>query len=1493
MRNKIVKPIIMNIDSDQKYLKENEYRYSLNGRVLSYDGRSTRYQSIDGTEEAFQIPEGTTPLGYAEFDTLLFVFYTNLNSPDDLFNAEPICGIGVHIMGSTKKYILRTMTTNYESEFPFPNNSIAPKNNFTILSQYSCLNFYLKYRIECEIEVNFDNTISLYFTDNYNPIRTYNTGINYSNINLNHKDTVCTKFELQSKFIMPKIETPDELQPEFPLGPFIISGDLTCGIYRVAVRYLDSNYNPTDWSYLSKTIYIGEGGSLEEWWKYDGGDENQKSGKGFRLKIYPIDLSFNYIQLGIVKFPKEGYATEFKISRKYRIDIFDPYSINGNIMYIMYRGSIDDELTESLEELSIDRLKILTAKTITILNNRLFIGNIKQNIIKSKEIQKLINENIDFYFEVDRRNQSVDINKNYFYAKERMGQRHPNTLGNGSPYDINREKKHAIFLYQQSYETKFIPGTDYIPSTTIGTYNNSSINGFGHYRNPWMCFNRVGYFRDQEYTIGIQLVYKDGRKSPIFAVYHPNSYDLKVHKSKKVEDIVEYDYFSGRPNFQKIRPLALVVTGIKKLLAALEDDIQGICVHRSDRINDVIIMQGLRQPVCPINNNNPGRFGGQEIDNMLVRDFSKDFIDGDDLEDIIEESNTIEQVIDYHYDIGKSYNNTSQSMAYRIGENYAIYDQTYGPKRGEFNKPTFFSSDLLFRNDANSDIDSNVYWQPQYCYLLSNYCLSAKRTEMFGMLKDDTEDSINCCYGAEYSTSNGTESGPFTYKYMNNISDFNITKGLVRYCSSVNKEGYLSAVSFNSITEFYPARYFLNGNSNIDDRIQKRSTIKNFKIYQYNGTQDVLGTIHDKGASETQFLNITRDKHASFEIMIDDYKSTDLDMAFNPFNGNHFSYPHPGYGTESDYNLRNRGSSGTDPIYNVKNGYNRNIVGFIGNIRKDIGIGQTLTYYPIEYFIESEINNNDSNKWYCYDGDCFIQQTWFTDIVQTYDQPTDNDINCGNLIGFYSENAINSEFRFVPEFWGNDPTNGPPIDKERDYYPWREKMYMRSGAERKAQVRLAMGDENTIKNYIQSQLSADLNFNSVDKFPTRIYYSEIKIDGNKIDNYRNFKQLNYIDEDINFGEIVKLISISSALASIQNQAINYRQVNQDIAVKSNTDFPIKLGNGEVLKQKPVTITDQYGSQHQFSIIKSDRAIYGVDHRKQCIWRLSGQKFEVLSESKNVSSFVKNWLEENTNDLMYDDYSLYGKIEYTYPCSYPPDFPPPIGTVEMRIIKASIHSHYDPEFNEIYFTFYLEDFRKDCYYVNGKTIVFSENIDAFTTFMFDDLKMNPVIYMKVGNKSLAYSSHIFNFSNERYIHYLNVKNSNKMFLDNYLTIIEIIVNDQKTQIKKFGSFELHANFYKNDKYVYNIPDDTMFLKAKNTYQQSNKIPIKQKIGYDEGNIRRVENVYMTFIPRANNKEEYFKEVLRDYFCDLEIYWSSEAAVKLSLDHINVFYIESHR
>ena len=120
-----------------------------------------------------------------------------------------------------------------------------------------------------------------------------------------------------------------------------------------------------------------------------------------------------------------------------------------------------------------------------------------------------------------------------------------------------------------------------------------------------------------------------------------------------------------------------------------------------------------------------------------------------------------------------------------------------------------------------------------------------------------------------------------------------------------------------------------------------------------------------------------------------------------------------------------------------------------------------------------------------------------------------------------------------------------------------------------------------------------------------------------------------------------------------------------------------------------------------------------------------------------------------------------------------------------------------------------------------------------------------------------------------------------------------MNDQKTQIKKFGSFELHANFYKNDKYVYNIPDDTMFLKAKNTYQQSNKIPIKQKIGYDEGNIRRVENVYMTFIPRANNKEEYFKEVLRDYFCDLEIYWSSEAAVKLSLDHINVFYIESHR
>jgi hypothetical protein len=1530
-----LKPQSLNLDIDPKYLKPQEYRYSLNGRIFNFDGRTTRYESVDGTSKAFDLPIGTFPIGYAEFDTLLFVFYTNLNSQNDPFQLVDIkCGIGVHIMGSTKKYVLRKQFFGYDDRETYPNDIIAPEGNFDILTELACFNFYGEHRIEAEIEPQYDNSISLYWTDNFNQVSYYNTALRYyENIDTNAiPQDFCNRFKLANSFLMPKIETPDDLSldpnsnsSDDPQLFFIIGGDLKCGVYRVAVRYLEENLNPTNWSYLSKPIYIGEGGDrFGKWWKYDGGDSKQDSGKGFRIKITPVDINYKYLQLAVVQIPQSGFPTEFVISKKYLVN-----RSKYPKMYIEFRGTIDTELTEGIDELGIDLLSIDTAKSINILNNRLFIANVKPKQYSTEQYKKIINEWVRFSFEEQPANNDIGaIGKNiynaytdkpYYYVKQRYGQRAPflNTDFNGGfpvPFYSDPFTGNPFFFKEVNSGIRniLLNGVfDQIPGTLSGYYNGKFINGWAHYRNEWMCFNRVGYFRDQEYNIGIQLVFKDGSKSPLFPItYQTGNQDIVLVKSPTGEMVDYPNRIDGKPINQRIKPLALKVTGLRQVYDLLKDQIQGISVYRSDRLNDVIIMQGLRQPAIKIDYNNSGLFGQVDIDDIDPPNWGEDQrLGGETLQGILNDCPLCDKVLDWNNDRRDWEYDESVGIhknGIRIGENFSIWYQKFSPQPTPFSQATFFSSDLLFRNDSNDVISGNMEWSPAYCYMLSNYSLIEGRSAQ-GLR------TFSPYYAVEINTSNGLNltttnpilvNTPYTVKNMwsGNKSVFFTPS---RYGTSIKIEnGYVKSYVYNSLTEFYPTRYIIENKdqNNYSNTNNKRYPITNFSVYQYYGQleQLVCPTPDNPNADDDCFnMNLTRDKHAQFDIIMNSDgggpNETDNERVYGSFFGNSESFKSESFDFNyyNNWNQRFNGALSLEPTIDGV----ANIVGYIGNIRKKVGVSQNNTYYLSEYFTEAELLDNNG-AFYCYDGDCYIQQTWFTDIVQI--NGTDKNLNgdkysdeqnSGNLIGFYSENTINSEFRFVPRFY-ND-TLSETEAKDRDYYPYRQNTTMRTGSERNPQIRLAYGAEDTIKNTIQSQQGIDRDFKEITRYPTRIYWSEPKIQGQRSDNYRNIRQLNFVDEDLSLGEVNKIISINSSLVSVQAQAINFRQVNMDVATKSESGFPIKLGTGEVLRGKPLTVTNQYGSQHQFSIVKSDKAIYGVDYRKQCIWMLLGQQFEIISESKNVSSFVRTYIDSNPNELFYQDKPLYYNYKFLLDCAeYPPGVEPPL-TVDSY--KAGIYSHYDPEYNEIYFTFYNKNRDINCFHLDVKTIVFNENINAFTGFMFDEGKLNPSMYMVVANKTLVYSP-IVTYDDVNQIHYMNIKGSGLMFNQEYLTGLELVGNEDPSAIKKYGSAILHMNMFdRNGDYVYNIPTNTMSIIANNTYQKSVKIYLDQQIGA-AGNVRRTEGKYKIFIPRSNvvlPAGEYFKEVLRDYWCGLTIYWTSSDAIKFSLDHIELFSLESNR
>lgn len=159
---------------------------------------------------------------------------------------------------------------------------------------------------------------------------------------------------------------------------------------------------------------------------------------------------------------------------------------------------------------------------------------------------------------------------------------------------------------------------------------------------------------------------------------------------------------------------------------------------------------------------------------------------------------------------------------------------------------------------------------------------------------------------------------------------------------------------------------------------------------------------------------------------------------------------------------------------------------------------------------------------------------------------------------------------------------------------------------------------------------------SNDKFDCRVHCSQVKTNGEYVDNWLKFKSADFIDVDTRYGEITDMNLFKDHLVFWQNHATGVLAVNERTLLQDVNDTNIILGNGDVL-QRYDYITTQYGMKptHKSKTQSNDVLYWWDGYKRDMLAYTGGQQITPLKNIKTVSTYIDQKNDLQNPNLIYD------------------------------------------------------------------------------------------------------------------------------------------------------------------------------------------------------------------------------------------------------------------
>lgn len=155
-------------------------------------------------------------------------------------------------------------------------------------------------------------------------------------------------------------------------------------------------------------------------------------------------------------------------------------------------------------------------------------------------------------------------------------------------------------------------------------------------------------------------------------------------------------------------------------------------------------------------------------------------------------------------------------------------------------------------------------------------------------------------------------------------------------------------------------------------------------------------------------------------------------------------------------------------------------------------------------------------------------------------------------------------------------------------------------------------------------------------YSQRIYYSQLKTNGELLNSWNIFKPVDYIDVNPIYGELTDLFTTQDTLYFWQTKAFGKLSVNERSLVKDENSNLIQLGQGTVL-QRSDYLSTKFGMRAQdMCKVNVDNDIYWFDYGNKCIAAYKATSGAYGSVKMSIVDFtescnVKTLMQININD----------------------------------------------------------------------------------------------------------------------------------------------------------------------------------------------------------------------------------------------------------------------
>lgn len=260
-------------------------------------------------------------------------------------------------------------------------------------------------------------------------------------------------------------------------------------------------------------------------------------------------------------------------------------------------------------------------------------------------------------------------------------------------------------------------------------------------------------------------------------------------------------------------------------------------------------------------------------------------------------------------------------------------------------------------------------------------------------------------------------------------------------------------------------------------------------------------------------------------------------------------------------------------------------------------------------------------------GDTFFQRFRYCSSHQWYDATLFNSSQPTILYDVYLESSIDLNSQYSNNLLGVTTWDYRAQEKATSFgggeYVQQDDAYL---------YNTAYGAVADILTYTQSNTTKAQTNN----YDVRIHHSQSKTNGEVVDSWKEFKSVNFLDVDTQYGQITALQVFKNKLIFWQEQATGVLSVNDRSIVQDVNKTHIVLGTGGILDRYDY-FTTMFGQKpDQYNQTQSDSTLYWWDgYNKEILGYSEGYNVSSLSTVKNIKNYINKHEESTMPTLMYN------------------------------------------------------------------------------------------------------------------------------------------------------------------------------------------------------------------------------------------------------------------